>query len=282
MSSLGKREYDGNGAASSNKRQHRDAREPSIFNVRPMDDITRLISDLISKYCDQDNVEIEAKLGVFVDKQTKQRISFECQSETVIPKHLTRQCRFESNMPLEQHKYYNELLNGLTNKAHDRDFKGERIKYCHTREIDQFYNVYDKKYRVTIDEKTRQVIPGGIVEKIRLENLDIHSPLTPIDFRISVNLELTREQPHGRINFERHKDRISYQHGGLKFDLTQVKEDGLDGALRHELEVEFVNAEQLNEEKRKNDRNEPSEFVPSIERFVNNIRLLAKHAKRMA
>lgn len=33
-------------------------REPSIFNTRPMDDITKLVHDFIAKYCDQPHVEV--------------------------------------------------------------------------------------------------------------------------------------------------------------------------------------------------------------------------------
>lgn len=51
--------------------------------------------------------------------------------------------------------------------------------------------------------------------------------------------------------------------------------------MRHELEVEFIDAKQLQMEKTKQDRKEPSSFVSSIERFVNNIRMLSKHAKMM-
>lgn len=34
-------------------------REPSIFNTRPMDDITKLVHDFIAKYCDQPHVEVK-------------------------------------------------------------------------------------------------------------------------------------------------------------------------------------------------------------------------------
>ncbi|ORZ19663.1 CYTH-like domain-containing protein [Absidia repens] len=255
-------------------------REPSIFNTRPMDDITRLIHDFIAKYCDRQYVEIEAKLGVFIDKQTRQRLTMDCQTETVIPSHMARMARFESNMPLEQHRYYNELLNGLVNKS--QTSKGERIKYRHTRETDRFHQVGRDKWRVTIDQQTGQIVPGGIVEKVRLENLDIHAPMQPLDFRISINLEIPRPLPDQPHTYERNKDRLSYQHGGLNFDLTQVKGGQTnDMEMRHELEVEFIDAAQLQIEKQKQDRKEPSVFAPSIERFVNNIRMLSKHAKRM-
>ncbi|KAI8072370.1 CYTH-like domain-containing protein [Gongronella butleri] len=283
MSLPQKRDHDDDNASIA-KRQHVEVcKEPSIFNLRPMDDITKRISDFIAKYTGRDNVEIEAKFGIFIDKQSSQRIYFECETETVIPHYMSRQSRFESNMPLAQHEYYNKLLNERVNRSQSSSHRGERIKYRHTREIDQFYKVDNQKHRVTIDQKTREVVPNGIVEKVRLENLDIHSPLTPLDFRISANLEIPRPQPQGRVDFERHKDRLSYQHGGLTFDLTQVKGGPVnDTELRHELEIEFVDCVALHEEHVKMERGEPSNYVALVERFVNNIRLLAKHAKKMA
>lgn len=61
-------------------------KEPSIFNVRPMDDITKIIYDFIWKHCQEEHVEIEAKLGVFIDKRTSQRINWNSKTETGIKK----------------------------------------------------------------------------------------------------------------------------------------------------------------------------------------------------
>ncbi|KAI8099206.1 CYTH-like domain-containing protein [Halteromyces radiatus] len=258
-------------------------KEPSIFNFRPMDDITKVIHDFITKYCGQQYVEIEAKLGVFIDKHTNERLFLDCETETVIPQHMSRQIRFESNMPLQQHKYYNNMFNDLVNKSQAKDYKGERIKYRHTRETDRFHDMGGrKKCRVTIDQQTGKIVPDGIIEKVRLEDLNIHSPTQPLDYRISINLEIPQSMPESPYIFERNKDRLSYQHGGLNFDLTQVKGGQTnDMEVRHELELEFMDAELLQIEKLKLDRKEPSSFTLSIERFVNNIRILSKHAKMM-
>lgn len=44
--------------------------------------------------------------------------------------------RFESNMPLQAHKHYNELLNALVAQA----VPGQpRVKYSHTKLVDEFY-----------------------------------------------------------------------------------------------------------------------------------------------
>lgn len=70
---------------------------------------------------------------------------------------------------------------------------------------------------------------NGIIEKIRVADLNIHSPNQPLDYRISINLEQPREKTTGSPMFERNKDRISYQHGGIQFDLTQVKGSVVSG-----------------------------------------------------
>lgn len=84
---------------------------------------------------------------------------------------------------------------------------------------------------------------NGIIEKIRVADLNIHAPTQPLDYRISINLEIPRKyreggsfqllcsllstftgpKPTGNPIFERNKDRVSYKHGGIHFDLTQVK-----------------------------------------------------------
>lgn len=82
-------------------------REPSIFNIKPVDDVVKYIADFIGKHCHLKNVEvyiyiyintthfvrlltiiyisisqIEAKFGVFVDKYSKRRINLNAHTET--------------------------------------------------------------------------------------------------------------------------------------------------------------------------------------------------------
>lgn len=99
------------------------------------------------------------------------------------------------------------------------------MKYKHTKETDRFFEIpaTRSKVRVTVDQGTGKIVPNGIIEKIRVADLNIHSPNQPLDYRISINIEKPREKPNSPSVFERNKDRISYQHGGIAFDLTQVK-----------------------------------------------------------
>ncbi|RCH80349.1 mRNA-capping enzyme subunit beta, partial [Rhizopus stolonifer] len=220
---------------------------------------------------------IEAKLGVLIDKQTNERIAIEALSETIIDPRHARYYRFESNMTLEQHRHFNNMLNDLVNKTQAREYKGERIKYKHTIETDRFYEMPNsrQKCRVTTD-KEGKIVPHGIIEKQRVADLNIHAPNQLLDYRISINIEKPQPKPTTSPSFERNKDRISYQHGNIAFDLTQVK--GPDTPTRHELELEFADASLLAQEKLKYDRKENSQYTQMIEIFMNNIRLLSRSA----
>ncbi|KAI8146362.1 CYTH-like domain-containing protein [Fennellomyces sp. T-0311] len=253
-------------------------KEPTIFCTRPVDDIVLYIADLLKDHCDKDHVEIEAKLGVFIDKQTHQRINMGAVTETGI-------IRFEASMPLKQHKHFNELLNRRVEKSNKRDYKGERIRYAHTYEIDSFHSgnsSRDEKWRVTRDQRTGELKPGGIIEKQRVMNINVHVPKQPLDYRISINLELPRPKPTGPVLFTRQKDRVSYKHAGIQFDLTQVTGGPhKDNGPSHELELEIINPSELAKAKGKEDRREPSQYNEMVESFVNNVRMLCRSALKI-
>ncbi|CEP08788.1 hypothetical protein [Parasitella parasitica] len=258
MESSTKRKSDETEAPAPAKRQQTNtlSREYSIFSVKAVDDVTKYIADFIAEHCQRENVEIEAKLGILIEKRTNVRVNMGALTETIINPDDNRHYRFESNMPLEQHRHFNKILNDMVNKTQVREYRGERIKYKHTIETDRFYEVPNtrKKIRVTTDQATGKIVPNGIIEKIRIADLNIHAPNQALDFRISINLELPRTKPNTETSFERNKDRISYQHGGIAFDLTQVKGSAdKDPDLRHELELEFADSSILANEKSKHD-----------------------------
>ncbi|CAI2185863.1 14981_t:CDS:2, partial [Funneliformis geosporum] len=211
------------------------ALEYSIFGIQPVNDLVKVVSDFLYYHVGREHIEIEAKLGVLVDKQTRERIKLPVKCETVINPEESSWI-FESNMTLEQHRHFNELLNKRFIETKQPSFKGQPIEYKHTYETDRFYFVGNGKIRVTSNQKTGEIIKGGIVEKIRVANLDIYSPNTKLDYRISVNLEKPKEKPNGPHSFERNKDRA-----------------GVRGSqeLTHELEVEFMDPSILYEERLK-------------------------------
>jgi len=253
--------------------------EPSIFGMQPTNDFVRVVSDFLYVQVGKENVEIEAKLGVLLDKKTRERIRLPVYCETVISPHEDKWMIFESNMTLEQHKSFNELLNNRFIETKSSSHKGQPVEYKHTYEIDKFYDTKDGRIRVTRDRKTGEIVEGGIVQKVRVADLNIYSPNTKLDYRISVNMEIPKEMPKGQHNFERNKDRLSYTHQIVKIDLTQVKvSDGGSQDLTHELEVEFINPRILLEEKLNIERRQENRYIEIVEHFLNNIRMLAKNA----
>ena len=121
------------------------------------------------------------------------------------------------------------------------------LKYVHTRELDRFYELpanlippipasvrplvnqrHRVRVRVTHDQRTGERLAQII--KIRIADLDVYSPRTAFDWRISVNLEMnydgdlygmTEISEHGKSS-KRSKDRMTYQHLAYQIDLTQV------------------------------------------------------------
>ena len=123
------------------------------------------------------------------------------------------------------------------------------MTYVHTKEADAFYELtqaaelslpssiraqmtsrHNKaKVRITTDQKTGRELAKII--KVRVADLDVYSPRTPFDWRVSVNLEmrfdgdardLVEMVEGGRRAPERNKDRMTYRHLAYQIDLTQV------------------------------------------------------------
>lgn len=117
----------------------------------------------------------------------------------------------------------------------------------HTRELDRFYELppshmpavplsvrpflnqrHRTRVRVTHDQKSGEQLAQII--KIRIADLDVYSPRTAFDWRLSVNVEMSYEgdvtglievAENGRSS-KRSKDRMTYKHLAFQIDLTQV------------------------------------------------------------
>ena len=126
------------------------------------------------------------------------------------------------------------------------------MDYKHTRETDTFYELTQagalalpqsiasglninprhankSKVRITTDQKTGEVLAKII--KARVADIDIYSPRTVFDWRVSVNVEmdykgettdLVEPQTRDGKQADRNKDRMSYKHLAYQIDLTQV------------------------------------------------------------
>lgn len=120
------------------------------------------------------------------------------------------------------------------------------LSYAHKKERDTFYEVsptelppvirqnlhprHKPRVRVTVDQRTGEVLAK--IVKCRIADLDVYSPRTCVDWRISVNLEMSYEGDvsnlpvldgtRGGRGGDRNKDRMSYRHLAYQIDLTQV------------------------------------------------------------
>lgn len=152
-------------------------------------------------------------------------------------------------------------MNGFLNKAFldSQNSKGRSaiphtkpripMSYVHTHECDTFYELSQAgllslpqsilrslnlrhskaKVRITTDQKTGNTLAK--IVKVRIADLDVYSPSTDFDYRISINLEKNLEGDWRDLveltarnvrRSDRNKDRVSYKHLAYQIDLTQV------------------------------------------------------------
>lgn len=243
-------------------------------------------------------LEIEAKLGTLVDRNTDQRVHLPVQNPAVLDRNMSSRLRFESHMTEAQHKRLNEFLNQAVQESVTLPGR-HRLDYKHRYEIDSFaqlsaagfdalprsaLNYLDQARQPRLRTSVNERAPAGTdpviarIVKIRLADLDIFCPGSPFDCRISINIEVDMHRPgidptaiveggDTKIG-ERKKDRLSYTHSVYSVDLTQVK--SADGRKVHELEIE-VDAKELREQAEREAAGQPSGFGDMVQGLVNNM-----------
>lgn len=249
--------------------------------------------------------EIEAKLGVLVDKNMGARISLPITSEVVLDR-SNNGIAFESNISEVQHRYLNACLNKLvvdsrSNSSH-RDTDALPTEYSHRHEVDTFFELsreqrdtlpaimqillsrrFAPKVRVSRDKKDGTII--GTILKAKVADLHLHFPKSPVDCRITVNLEMPwsgslqelqeRSAGSGDVR-DRKKNRMSYKNGIFQVDLTQVMSSGGSGpmtAKQHELEIE-VDPDYIRSAGEQALERDSSKYTDVIEAFLNRIRYI--------
>ncbi|KAJ5170363.1 uncharacterized protein N7500_003146 [Penicillium coprophilum] len=297
--------------------------EPSINGFIPHEELTKTLCDFLFQHVVMRNdvnagptgsaaagqgtvVEIEAKLGHIIDLDSRDRINLPILTESVLNRENARiRTSFESKMTVEQHRAMNNFLNEAV-KASMPQPNSTRIPlaYVHKKERDTFYEIqaaelppvirqnlnprHKPRVRVTTDERTGEILAK--IVKCRVADMDVCSPRTTVDWRVSVNLEMeytgdvsnlpmidTAATKGGRG--DRIKDRMSYRHLAYQVDLTQVaKSDQQPGRneFDHELEVE-VSAEEIRRQGQLAMSGDPkNQYEDLVKGFVDNIRLLAR------
>ena len=107
----------------------------------------------------------------------------------VDPLHL-RFCADLTCLSQVQHKHLNTMLNELQTNSNHPSHLSSPLAYNHKRLIDSFYQTDShEKIRVTRDEVTGAVV--DCMRKVRLGDLNVYSPKTAVDWRISVNMEIS-------------------------------------------------------------------------------------------
>ncbi|KAL4400730.1 mRNA-capping enzyme subunit beta [Malassezia pachydermatis] len=263
----------------------------SLFGADPLDEFATFVADwLWQNMQGRANIEIEAKLGLLIDRQTNMRLQLPVYNETIIDARALG-VRFESNMSMKQHASFNKLLNELV--AYSTTLpEHERITYKHQKETDFFYDVQMQDtgetvhLRVTRDSKTQSVKPNGVVTKQRIADLNVFCPARAYDYRISINTETPMPPPPDTCEptYSREKDRLSYAHQNYQVDLTQVLLPNKPHEPNHELELEIRDATyfmQLAQDTRLRNPEMTQEWSPYEDQvvvFLNNIRLLIRNA----
>jgi len=202
------------------------------------------------------------------------------------------------------------------------------MNYVHTREVDTFYELSQSgrlalpeairqqmdprnprtmpKVRVTHNKKTGEEIAK--IVKVRVADLDVYSPRTRFDWRVSVNIEMNIEgsikelvEPGdvGKKGADRSKDRMTYRHQAFQIDLTQVT--GVDVSRvysscwrfplmanhafqvatnsttkEHELEIE-VASQEIRRHGLLAANRQPNGYEDMVKSFADNIRILVRH-----
>ncbi|KAJ4989795.1 mRNA-capping enzyme subunit beta [Stagonosporopsis vannaccii] len=293
---------------------------PVSNDAHVYDDVTRKVCDFIWTTAVNNEIvrkaiaesphtqlEVEARWGQIIDRHRGphgERLRGFHDTECVIRKTDVLDIKFESTMTMEQHKRMNMYLNSqVQSSVPASGNKRPEVKYHHTKEIDQFYDLgqagFDKlpptvrvmiaqsgkteRVRVSKDAKTGNVLRKII--KLRVANLEISSPQTEWDYRIGINLEINYpgsieeldpsiENGKTLRDMQRQKDRMSYSWlGAYQIDLTQVVQGT---AKNHELELELESQVLLDEADKVRRQDKSNSFESLINGLLNNLRVLSR------
>ncbi|KAK9430338.1 CYTH-like domain-containing protein [Lipomyces doorenjongii] len=258
----------------------------TFTNVEPYEDLTRRVSSWIyANVVDmapdvQNQIEIEAKIGTILSKQTQQRLALPVDTETLLNTDmLAGTIEFESDVGGLQHQAYNVFLNTCLQKS--EQWKTP-IRYSHTKQRDVFYslapqpgsNRRGERLRVSLDLKSEKVIQK--IVKTRVRDLMIYFPGSKYDVRISLNIERPESMVptlQDKLNNDRVKDRVSYSHQNSQIDLTQVT---APDRKTHELEVELDMKDTLQHIARIKSGIPEDDYEEGISRFLDNVRILVR------
>lgn len=287
----------------------------NVLDIHIVDDNVKLLSQLILKHIDNENIEIEAKLGFLTVKDnissSQQRLTI-AGIQTIVPvdmlslQHNKIKPVFNSTLDVNM---FNHLRNNVLHNKYNNDKQNinnhNTIKQCnniHT--IDYIYNYNNRQIRVTRNKVNNNII--NIIEKDKLEHIDYFNPnRQSCDFRISVNVENNCMNEFNNNNnihqltdliAIRDKERQSYLFDIWSIDCTIVKSynqnqidtdtNNNDHTIKHdvqpyityEIELECINANYIRYHASLYRNNKPNQLTYIAHTLYDNVVTLAKFA----
>ena len=91
---------------------------------------------------------------------------------------------FLSDMSKREHGTLNALLNGIVENPPDPN---DRIMYKRIKQKDSFYRSNGQRVRVSTLVDTNEVT--DVVQKVKIDHLNIYCPNSQLDLRISISTE---------------------------------------------------------------------------------------------
>ena len=254
----------------------------TIMGVPPLvDDRVRYVVNFILQHVNSSNVEVEAKLGILVEKAQNLRavhlVPVLC--ETPIAQTSNQETRFQSDVGESIFRKLNEKLNRRVEETANQE--DGKVQYLRTREMDVYWpgRVRETKERRKNSQGQEVYETIRIQSKHRLGDLNVLCPGRAADIRYSASLESDCSIPQNTSpQLQRVKDRISYKFECLSIDITcvEMQNAGSNEAQRsYEVEVEIDSTTNLYGEVQKYHKGDESSKIFEIATlFVNTVRLL--------
>lgn len=287
-----KQEQEMNGVASSQQTEDNvitRVGEVGIFG-EPLfvDDRIRYIVSFMLRHVTSPSVEVEAKLGLVISKDTNRRAAetFPGLCEAPLRQEIERSYRFESSVSMGMFQYLNKALNRRVTET--SKLRGGRVMYLRARQCDVSYpGKIRQTYDMVGNESTGQTdyIFRSVQTKRRQGNINMVCPLYPVDVRFSASSEISCEVPQNvDALMKREKDRISYKYKCLSVDITTVhvfEPASEQPEVVHEVEVEVDSEAHLYEEIEKYNRGQlDSKLFDIAATLVHTTRFLSEEVKK--
>lgn len=250
--------------------------EPTtIMGERPLvDDRVRQLIGFILEHVNSANVEVEAKLGVLMEKEKGLRVIevVPVLCETPIKSESNSDVRFVSDVGQALFCRLNERLNERVEKT--SQLSEGSIRYVRTNELDVYYPGRIRAIKALRDGSYHFV---KAQRKTRLGDLNVICPGRICDIRYSASAEEDCIAPDANPELEREKERISYKFDCLSVDITSVNMAMRNGEAERTFEVEVeidASANLFDEVTKYREEDNSSKLFEIAESFVNTVRLL--------